>query len=340
MYSLQAVRDRDLGLQLRKFPRGNLARQVTDIAHRLFLQPFVTESNIVPFILHCDELITTMSWISPIQSVHPLALYFIQKTTIIFLLAFTSSSSLLRYAPFPLLLYVSFSLLPYYRLYIPESANILAVAGEVLMGHLEYLEKLLLSQWSFENKGPIAERIMKKVSHSSGATKGNGFNPSVNKSSSSTFWSRISFGLWVGTSQRYINTPHQTLNTPPYSSTHPTHIPSRTAFFVRKACIIFSCILLLDVVTLSHLTPRNHLEAYSIENTRLLPQQWKDISGQWGLTRIRSTLGFWTENFAGIQIYYSMLTATGIGLGLSSPADRRPVFGSIMEACTLREYWG
>lgn len=276
-----------------------------------------------------------MSWISSIQAIHPLALYFVQKTTIILLLAFTSPSSLLRHAPFPVLLSVSFALLPHYSLHVKEPENILAVAGEVLMGHMEYLEKLLLSQWSFEDYGPIAE-IRRTPKLRDRLEK----NPHAKGSPPAGLLPRLRFAFWAGTSQRYIKTPHQTLHTPPYSASHPAYIPSRTVFLVRKALIVLSCILLLDVVALSGLTPKDPA-AYSHENSGLFPRLWRgDWSDQWGVTRMRSTFGFWTENGVGIQAYYSTLTALGVALHFSSPADRRPVFGSVAKACTLRGYWG
>ena len=88
---------------------------------------------------------------------HPLAYLAIQKSTIILLLAFTSPDSLLRYALLPVLVVCNYCLIPSYTFYIPRSPWIPFIAGEVLMSLLDYIEKLLLSQWSFEDHGPSAE---------------------------------------------------------------------------------------------------------------------------------------------------------------------------------------
>ena len=291
------------------------------------------------------------------QSVHPIVLYTIQKLVIILLLAFTPPNSLLRFAPFPILLSISFFILPYYNLHFTRYADMMWAAGEILMGHLEYLEKLLLSQWNFQDQAPSAEgkrhessrnklnsEVIKDSSVRSTANKSSlnqrNTTKSTNSSSSSLddIYSRLKFGLWGGTSHRYIATPSQTQHTPSYSSSSPSYIPSRTAFLLRKALIIFSCILILDLIALSELKPKNPI-LITEENSKLIPRA-SELSVRWAVTRMRATAAHWLESYAGIQMYYSALTSFGVALGMTSPAERRPVFGSVADAYTLRGYWG
>lgn len=290
-----------------------------------------------------------MSLTVTVQNVHPLTLYSIQKIVIILLLAFTPPTSLLRFAPLPVLLTMSLFMLPYYTVHIKESPDILWASGEILMGHLEYLEKLLLSQWSFDDQGPSAEirrhdklnDQIKQGSLSSDIVNDGNLNHSTTKHTKPSLhdvYSRLKFALWAGTSNRYIATPSQAPHTPPYSTSSPSYIPSRTIFLLRKVLIIFSCILLLDLIALSGLIPKD-TSLFTEENTRLFPRV-SEVSGRWVVTRMRGTAGLWLGNFAGMQIYYSFLTSIGVALGMTSPAERRPVFGSIAEAYSIRGYFG
>lgn len=163
-------------------------------------------------------------------------------------------------------------------------------------------------------------------------------NTKYTKSFLNNLYDRLKFALWAGTSNRYIATPCQTHHTPPYSTSSPSYIPSRTAFLLCKALIVFSCIFLLDLIALSGLIPRDPT-LFTEENTRLFPRV-SEVSIRWLVTRVRSTSGLWLGNFAGIQMYYSTLTSIGVTLGMTSPAERRPVFGSIADAYKLRGYWG
>ena len=89
--------------------------------------------------------------------IHPLTYLAIQKSTIILLLAFTPPNSILRPLLFPVFVVCNYCLLPLYNLYILRSAWVAFFSGEVLIGLFDYVEKLLLSQWSFEDHGPSAE---------------------------------------------------------------------------------------------------------------------------------------------------------------------------------------
>lgn len=290
-----------------------------------------------------------MAYSGFIQSIHPLTFYAVQKLAIILLVGFTPSRSLLRYAPLPVLLGIGFSILPCYGLHIGSSPNILWAAGEVLMGNLEYIEKLLLSQWSFEDKGPRPEirRRENSKSKSEGSSLSNGktvdgrFHDKEARHvaySFDNFYDRVKFALWAGTSYRYIATPFQTANTPPYSTSNPTYIPSRTVFLLRKGLIIISSVVVLDLIALSKIVPRD-LALFTEEKARLFPPV-NEITATWVLTRVRSTFGFWLGNCVGMQIYYSAITSIGVAIGLTNPAERRPVFGSIADAYNLRGYWG
>ena len=78
----------------------------------------------------------------------PIIYLVLQKSLIALLVAFTPQGSILRPIIFPLLVLYNYHLLPTYVSYIPRSPWINIVSGEILTELLDYLEKLLLSQWS------------------------------------------------------------------------------------------------------------------------------------------------------------------------------------------------
>ena len=66
---------------------------------------------------------------------------------------------MIRAAFFPLLLIGNYYLTPLYTSYIPRSAWVGFLAVMVLTGPLDYLLKVLLSQWSFHPSAENVKRI-------------------------------------------------------------------------------------------------------------------------------------------------------------------------------------
>lgn len=88
---------------------------------------------------------------------HPLIYLAVQNSTIILPLAFTPLIPILRPWLFPVCVACDYCLLPSHNLYIPRSAWVAYFSGDVLIGPLDYIDRLLLIQWSFEDHGPSAE---------------------------------------------------------------------------------------------------------------------------------------------------------------------------------------
>lgn len=278
---------------------------------------------------------------------HPLTYLAVQKSTIILLLAFTSPDSILRPLLFPVLVFCNYCLLPLYNLHIPRSAWVAYISGEVLIGLLDYVEKLLLSQWSFEDHGPSAEIRKrsgqgKRQSRRAGVTealgKGHAITPLPLGSSHEGVWDRLKFGVWVAVSHRYIGSPYQARNVPPYSASDPSYVPTRRIFLLRRGLVFLACYLITDILVQGNQPDQNPVvfaETHVPFFTRL-----HDVSANEILTRITTTIGFWFGAYCSIQAYYSAMAFIAVASGFSSPAERRPFFGSLGNAYTIRGFWG
>ena len=287
---------------------------------------------------------------APAFSIHPLAFLAIQKSTIIALLAFTPSGSILRPSLFPVLLICNYKLLHSYTLYIPRSAWIGFVSGEILAGPLDYMEKLLLSRWNFSDKGPSGETSTLDATRNKDGGRVSGekrkqaqraalFTPSPSLTDT---WERVKFGTWVAMSSRYINSPYQARNTPPYSTSNPASIPSRRTFLLRCSSIFLACYLVTDLLLLGN-RPASNPILYAQEQALLFPRLLTHdlhVPAANFLTRCSTTLGFWFGGYVIIQGYYSAAAFLAVGFGFTTSADCRPIFGSLGDAYTIRRFWG
>ena len=277
--------------------------------------------------------------ISEMTFLLPLAYLAAQKLIIILFLAFTPPTSMIRAAFFPLLIIGNYYLVPSYTLYISRSAWIGFLAAVVLTGPLDYLEKLLLSQWSFQDYGPSAE-LRKRVDMEAavGAEREGWTTTQIALiQSEKKTWERLKFGTWVCISNRYIASPYQVRNVPVYSTADPIFVPTRCAFLLREGSTSLICYLLIDLMVRCNRPERNssiYAEKYVPFFTRVGDLRVNEI-----LERIGTTVGYWTGVYCSLQVYYSVISFVAVASGLTSPRDRRPVFGPLSNAYTIRRFW-
>ena len=258
-----------------------------------------------------------------------------QKSLIALLVAFSPPGSILRPLIFPFLVLCNYHLLPKYVSYIPRPPWIAFVSGEILFELLDYLEKLLLNQWSFETYGPsVAASTAKK------ADKGTVKRPVPDEQTDRgrDIWERLKFGAWVATSNRYIGSPYQTRNVPPYSRLNPSFVPTRLEFLLMWSTKFIVCYLTLDVLSQANQpekNPINYAESYVPFFSRLAEVTIKE-----SVIRICTSIFFWFGSYVIIQWCYSGLAVLSVSTGLDRPELWRPFFGPLSEAYTIRGFWG
>lgn len=278
-----------------------------------------------------------------LPSLPSLLLYILsQKLLLASIIAFIPPFSSLR------LFLLSIPLIGNYY-YFPHHANLVRsawtgfIAGEALNGALEYVEKCLLSQWSFEDYGPSAE-IRKRSRKEEGTNeKANAKNKkSVNESPvakpNDTSWERLRFGLWVAFSARYIATPYQARKVPPYSIRNPAYTPSRARFLLSKAFLIAVCYLLIDFLAQGNQPEQNRVN-FARERMPLF-SRLGSVSAEEAITRLLTSTFFWFGGYLVIQMYYATWALLGVALRVDRPGLWRPLYGGFGEAYTVRGFWG
>ena len=275
-----------------------------------------------------------MTFSAVVSTLHPLFYLAFQKAILILLLGFTSSDSILRPASLPLLVFYNYYLISSYTLYIPRSPWIDVIAGEVQCGLLDHIEKLLLSRWSFEIRGPSTEVEKRRE-----LGEGKKIEAFIQKSSTGDETrDRLRFGTWAAISSRYIGSPYQARNVPPYSTSDPSYIPSRRVFLLQRGATFLFSYVLTDLLVLVSQSYRNHYvfaDSYVPFYARL-----DEVTAEEVLIRVGTTIGFWFGAYTSIQAYHSATALIAVASGLMTPADWRPTFGSLSNAYTLRGFWG
>lgn len=161
-----------------------------------------------------------------------------------------------------------------------------------------------------------------------------------NGKSIQNFGSRLIAAFRLLAQTRAVNTQWQVKNVP----SHPMYylrrgmrVPTRGRFLLRQLAIIAWQCLVLDIVqtvSLQQATERDLQEAASLKI------EWVVPVGQWA-ERIATHLSIWfVVNRLISDLAYRVLSIFFVGIGIDSPADWPPAFGSMADAFTLRNFWG
>lgn len=153
----------------------------------------------------------------------------------------------------------------------------------------------------------------------------------------SSFVSNVFAAAKIVVQTRGINTPWQVKNVP----SHPSYYrrrgmqcPEKSIFLLRQAAIFFWQYLVLDIIqTITIGNAPSHA-------TIPLKPEWNVSLSQW-LERGSTHLAIWffVNRLIGDSAY-RLLSIISVGLGIDSPSDWPPAFGSMSDAYTLRNFWG
>ena len=257
-----------------------------------------------------------------------------QKSLIALLAAFSPRGSILRPVIFPFLVLYNYYLFPTYVSYISRPPWIAFVAEEITSALLDYLEKLLLSQWSFETYGPsVAASTAKKADKETIKRT----VPDEQTDRGRDIWERLKFGAWVTTSTRYIGSPYQARNVPPYSKLNPFFVPTRLEFLLMWSIKFIVCYLIIDVMTQAsqpEMNPIIYAESYMPFFSRLA-----EVTIEEFMTRIFTSILYWIGCYAIVQVYHTGFALISVSTGLDRPELWRPICGPLSEAYTIRGFW-
>jgi len=265
----------------------------------------------------------------------------LQKSLIAVLVGFTPAGSALRIGLFPIAIYCNYYLLPFYAAYITPTVGRTFAAGYSLCALLEYLEKVLLSQWSYDDYGPRAELETRRQSKDE---EGNKWiiekSPGQGKEGrrKSLAWDRLKFGTWVAFSFRYIASPYQGRKVPPYDASNPSYIPTRAAFLRNNAITFGYCYLIMDLLSQGNQPDMNQINF----SEKKIPffSRLNEVTAEEFVTRIMTIILYWGAGYFFVKGLYAGLNFLSVATGCDNPELSRPFNGPLSGTYTLRGFWG
>lgn len=201
-----------------------------------------------------------------------------------------------------------------------------------------YTDAALIHRWEFEAQGPtsgaggLVPASLGQRSHVHQIPGAGGW--------SHEFLPRLKFGIRLSLTSRFPATRWSIKNIPSFSGTDATYIPSRRAFILTAATKLFLCTLLIALLDfMPKSSPQEKTSLFSLERIPLFARL-VDVSGTEILIRVASVLGYWFVQYLIIQAAYYTLALPSVIFGLTESKDWPPVFGSVGDSYSIRNFWG
>lgn len=246
---------------------------------------------------------------------HPLLVFLYEVSITSVIVGFARPHSIVRLAALPLIIWcpysVIFSALQHMRVHWAS-----LLSGTAVGFALQYVHLVLLSQRSFQQddttKAPYRQGILQ------------------------TAWNRLKFGFSSTFSFRDINLPTQVKNVPEFSKGL-GQVPSRKGFILQQMITAIICGLVLDISAIQSPPPDN-ADIFAWENVPLLTGS-HNMTGPKVILKLVTTLVYWVNMYCVMQFVTSLFAIIAVGLNISYVAQWRPLYGSPLEAYTLRRFW-
>ena len=278
---------------------------------------------------------------------HPLTLFAVQNAVTIFAIACTRPYHPIRLAVLPCTLAYTYLVIPTFLHKLESRVLASILCGTIFANFLSYLDRVILSQWSFEDGGPVspADLRTKQVSSRNkiiGVTEDQPKAPTHSKPFSTnpingTLWQRLRYGYFINSAARLIGTPHQVKNVPAHWASDPSRTPSPFEFLFRKLVIFGACYFVLDVAT-STADPVHNPVLYDPAKIPLF-SRWAAVDSEELIRKTVGGVGYWTASYCTIQCYMGMWAFLCVACG-DDPQYWRPNFGPLTKGYTLRGFWG
>ncbi len=246
-------------------------------------------------------------------------------------LGFSSSHSLIRPALLPLLLCLGFYTIPLNRNGLPSKLLAGCTSMNTVGTICQYLDFALISRWSFRARGPTSTRGgLRNVVQPPSSKR-----PTPNAS----MWKQLKWGLYTLTAWRATATPWQAKNVPPFDKHNPDRIPSRASFLGKKALTLALCLLTVDLLGLAPQDAQGNSVRFSWEKVGFF-SRFGSLSTEDLVTRVLVTAVAWASIHCILQMFYCALAIVAVATGLTGVEEWPPMFGSVRECYSIRQFWG
>jgi hypothetical protein len=260
----------------------------------------------------------------------------LQLTMMVAVVGFTNPKSTLRPAAIPLV-----ALCPYLQLPLLDDIShpILRafLGGACVYIVLLYTDTAVIHKWDFDGRGPTSDAGGLRPALPE-KPKTNGRNNVAEPGMLTLFWRRLKFGLGTSLQTRFPATKWPVRNIPPFSKNDPGHVPLKVAFISGELLKLIACLLFL--ISLDHVPKDPETQRFFSSEYVALFSRLESITRSEGVMRSASVLGYWTSQYVVIQAVYSVFAILTVTLGVCSVASWPPVFGSLSDAYSIRNFWG
>ncbi|MCJ1276983.1 hypothetical protein MMC21_004792 [Puttea exsequens] len=265
----------------------------------------------------------------------PLTISILAYFTFVFTLSFTPPFSHVRLAIFALMLsYIPLVLWPSTPSFsIPLYTSL--AGGSVFSFVLQFMDQIVLGQWSSNVKGPNCARGGQQPT--SERTWAKGEMKTTQRSSK-----MLEQFYWANThvfDSRFVNTLWEVANVPPFSQYDRQQVPTKIQFLRKNSTICLVCFLLLDLTRLLAAPPEQNAILFAEERVGFL-RRLGEVSAEELILRFVSAGMYWAITFLLFQGVHSGTGVLMVGLGISEVEMWRPFFGRLQDAWSLRQFWG
>ena len=260
----------------------------------------------------------------PSWATHPWTLLSLETSLLVLIVGFTSPSSPVRRAFLPVFVYLVYAFVVGARSRISNSFHASFGASDAWLTLLQYVDVALLSKWDFAYGGPSPRAPTKKDE-----------KPFRNRD---TFWNRLSFGIYGASSYRCSGTTFEVPNLAKFDSKDPSYVPSRGKYLRWAVLRVVAVYFIIDALT-SFNDPVAMAPLFTDDKIPLLARL-SELTLQDAITRAITGFSFWLVNFLVLMLFFDVPGVFCVATGLSGVEWWRPPFNSILEAYTLRRYWG
>lgn len=137
---------------------------------------------------------------------------------------------------------------------------------------------------------------------------------------------------------RHLNSPDEAKNTPRFSSKGPNYVSTRRQFLLNTVFETILSYLVVDLLTGSPLPPTASND-FAPERMHFFRRIESVTLPEIGL-RFMLPVTVFAVGAALMKLGHNLFAFAAVGSGISSPKSWRPQFGSIMDAFSLRRFWG
>jgi len=254
-------------------------------------------------------------------------------SALLLILAFTPENSLVRPALLPLMGYLTLYALPLNRSVYPNIVTSNLLSMNICGLFLQYLDFGLISRWTFSARGPTTS-LGGQRNASLSLTDRKALEPRISEPPS--IWTRLRWGFFAATAGRAPATPWEVKGTPPFKSREP---PSRLRFIFDNLVTLVLCYLVVDAMSLGQHKPEENVVNFAWEKVRIFTRLGA-ISVEEIQLRIIVLFVCWVSTYCLIQASYCLAAIFTVATHMTPVKLWPPLFGSLMESWSIRQFWG